>query len=353
MTERELVAAAAAGDPGAFAALVGRDRPRVEAVVARMLPRDEVDDVVQEALLRAYLGLSRLRDADRFASWLCGIAINVAKMRLRRLALQRRVAVGGGPPASDERELLEVVRDAVDVLPHGQREVVLMHYVDDLSCEEIAHLVGTSPGAVRVRLHRARAQLRRELAPLTVIPRTTKEKTMIEMRLDDVIVRVSSEDETKLVSEMRIVLLREASGDRVVPMWIGAGEGDALAARLRDHAPPRPLTSDLMAEVVRALGGNVDRVTVTELRDKTFYATVTVSGSDLDARPSDAINLAVRTGAPIHADEAVLEEAGRVLSDGLDEMLDGEIERFGGETAPGRWASLSKELLAAIHPPPK
>jgi RNA polymerase sigma factor (sigma-70 family) len=353
VTERELVAAAAAGDPGAFAALVGRERPRVEAVVARMLPRDEVDDVVQDALLRAYLGLSRLRDADRFGSWLCGIAINVAKMRLRRLALQRRVAVGADPPASDERELLEVVRDAVDILPPGQREVVLMHYVDDLSCEEIARLLGTTPGAIRVRLHRARAQLRHELAPLTVIPRTTKEKTMIEMRLEDVIVRVSTEDETKLASEMRIVLLREAKGDRVVPMWIGAGEGDALAARLRDHAPPRPLTSDLMVELVRTLGGNVERVTVTALRDKTFYATVTVSGSDLDARPSDAINLAVRIGAPIHADEAVVDEAGRVLTNGLDEMLDGEIERFGGETAPGRWSSLSKELLAAIHPTPK
>ncbi|CAN5776269.1 hypothetical protein BH20ACT14_BH20ACT14_10020 [soil metagenome] len=85
----ELVTAALAGDTAAFAALAERHRARVEAVVARMVPED-AEDLVQEALLRAYLGLSQLRDPARFGAWLCGIAVNLAKMRLRRRTLEGR-----------------------------------------------------------------------------------------------------------------------------------------------------------------------------------------------------------------------------------------------------------------------
>ena len=169
-SEHELVEAALRGDPAAFAALVVPVRPRLSALVARVVGADEAEDVVQEALLRAYLGLSRLRDPDRFAAWLCGIGINVAKMRRRSLGARARAvaAAGAAPAAAPEADELDVVRDAVAVLAPAQRDVVLLHYVDDLSCDEIARLLGTSPGAVRVRLHRARAQLRRELAPLGI-----------------------------------------------------------------------------------------------------------------------------------------------------------------------------------------
>src|SRR2546427_4076737 len=125
MRDEELVPAALAGDPAAFAALVERNRARVHAVVERMAG-DEAEDLVQEALLRAYLGLSQLSDPARFGAWLCGIAVNLARMRLRRRALEARLpaepASGGG---SEEWELLQVVRDAVSVLPPGQRDAVL------------------------------------------------------------------------------------------------------------------------------------------------------------------------------------------------------------------------------------
>ena len=139
--ERELVQAALRGDPAAFAALAAPARGRVIAVVARIVGADEAEDVVQEALLRAFLGLSRLREHGRFESWLCGVAINVAKMRLRSRASQARAIAAVALPlevVAEEQDLLNVVRDAVEVLPPGQRDVVLMHYIDDLSCEEIA-----------------------------------------------------------------------------------------------------------------------------------------------------------------------------------------------------------------------
>src|SRR6266702_1353660 len=168
---------------------------RDDEFVTAALAGDQAEDLVQEALLRAYLGLSQLRDPARFGAWLCGIAVNLAKMRLRRRALETRLfAEPGSNGGFEERELLLLVRDAVDILPPGQRDAVLMHYIDGLSCEEIAVLLGSSPGAIRVRLHRARQQLREQLATLAPPPTPKEEIRMIEMRLEDVIVRVAEHD---------------------------------------------------------------------------------------------------------------------------------------------------------------
>ena len=358
VSERELVAAAAAGDPAAFAALVVRNRSRVEGVVRRLLPRDEAEDVLQEALLRAYLGMSTLRDPDRFLGWLCGIAVNLARMRLRRLALQRRVAVGAEETVDDgDRELLREVREAVDLLPPGQRDVVLMHYVDDLACDEIARLLGTTSGAVRVRLHRARTQLRRELAPLAPVQiERRKEPTMTPMTLDDVLVRVAPDDPASVVADQRVVLLRENAGERVLPIWIGASDGNAVAFPLRGGTPWRPMSSDLMVQLLHATGARVEHVAVTALREKTFHGSVVLAVDDrteeLDARPSDAIALAVRVAAPILVADDVLEEAGATRAE-VEERLDGDAARAGYDLPDGSWTSLSAALLESLHRSPK
>jgi len=353
--DEELVAAARAGETEAFAVLVARHRARVEAVVDRLVG-DESEDLVQEALLRAYLGLSQLRDPARFGAWLCGIAVNLAKMRLRRRTLEARVT---GEPARAEpaeaRVVLQLVTDAVEVLPPGQRDVVLMHYVDDLSCDEIAALLGTSPGAVRVRLHRARAQLREELAVLAPAHRPKEELEMIEMRLEDVVVRVAEDDPTKLVSDQRIVLLREVDGDRLLPIWVGAPEGNMLALHLRGETTPRPMTSDLLVEIVRVLGARVERVAVTALREKTFHGVVALAVDgrveEIDARPSDALNIAVRVGAPIFVAEEVLAESALAPGD-LAARMETETRMAGAELPAGEWRSLSADLLRSLYPAP-
>jgi len=326
-----------------------------------MLPADEVEDLVQETLLRAYLGLSQLRDPERFGSWLCGIAVNLGKMRLRRHASQPSLVVGGGVSMAtadlEERELLRVVQDAIGHLPGGQRDVVLMHYIDDLSCEEIARLLGTTPGAVRVRLHRARAQLRRELAPLAPAPllTTNKELAMTEVTVRDVFVRVANDDPTTLVADQRVVILQETGRERLLPIWMGAAEGNALAFRLSGDSPPRPLTSDLMVELLRVTGGRVVSVAITALREKTFYASIAVGVDgrveELDARPSDAMNLAIRVGAPILVDAAVLDDAA-LTEDSLPEELECDADGMPIELPPGEWISLSAELLRTLHKPP-
>jgi RNA polymerase sigma factor (sigma-70 family) len=313
-----------------FAKQVAAARPRVMAV-SRRLVGDDAEDVVQEATLRAFLSLSSLRDPDRFEAWLCGIAVNVAKMRLRRAATEARVLGSSRPDQvvlpGDERELLDVVRRALELLPPAKRDVVLLHYVDGLSCDEIAALVGSTPGAVRVRLHRARAQLRQELA-VYAPSRPKKGETMIEMKLSDVLVRDAKGEPLKTV-----IVLEERSGDRRLPIWVGASEGMSLGFTLVGEEPQRPLSSDLMAELLRATGASVARVAIVDLRDGVFYGTVAVGDHEVDARPSDALNLAARTGAPILVAEHVL--------------LAGERD------VPGDgWSSVTADVLRAFHAPP-
>ena len=188
---------------------------------------------------------------------------------------------------------------------------------------------------------------------------------MVEVTVDDVVVRVlkdAPEGETRLANErMRVVLLKEAEGDRVVPIWVGPPEGDALALQLGGESMPRPMTADLMARLVEATEARIDRVAVNSLRDKTFYATVTVRTGDrateVDARPSDAFNLALRTGAPVFVDSEVIDQSGIAAGEADERMvvLEREFRQSleGAEQEPeepGEWQSLSPELVKALYP---
>jgi RNA polymerase sigma factor (sigma-70 family) len=369
-TDIALVAASLAGDHAAFGELADRHGPQLTALAGRLLgDAVEAEDLTQETLLQAYLGLDRLRDPERFSSWVYGIALNLAKMRLRSrrngalpvlgIDATRLAALVAADPSPAEvveaRELWSLVASALDVLPVEQRRAVLLHYLDGLSCEEIAALLGEPAGTVRVRLHRARARLRERLSSLA--PRRREAPAMVEVTLEDVVIRVlTGEDgkQTPPVSgrSVRIVLLREKGGDRVLPIWIGAPEGDALALQLTGGTMPRPLTADLMASLLEASGAAVERVAVNSLRDKTFYAVVTLSAggrtSEIDARPSDALNLAVRVGAPIYVDPEIMDSTG-MRADEVRGKLDDELP-FEDEPE-GEWRTLSAELLESLHPP--
>jgi bifunctional DNase/RNase len=134
----------------------------------------------------------------------------------------------------------------------------------------------------------------------------------------------------QLPSQTPIILLKEQVGARHVPIWIGAVEASAIAYALEGVVPERPLTHDLMRDVVDSIGASVERVVVTEMRDQVFFADLVLlaSGGEVhvSARPSDAIALAVRTEAPIFVATSVLEDAGIELQD--DDDPEEEIERF-------------------------
>lgn len=129
----------------------------------------------------------------------------------------------------------------------------------------------------------------------------------------------------ELPSQQPIVLLKEATGDRYLPIWIGAVEATAIAFAQQGVVTARPMTHDLLKDVLDALGRPLEEVHVTDLRDGVFYAELHLAGDVVvSARPSDAIALALRTGAVIRGDEAVLAEAGIAIPDEQED----EVERF-------------------------
>ncbi|SFD08774.1 bifunctional nuclease family protein [Streptomyces aidingensis] len=138
-------------------------------------------------------------------------------------------------------------------------------------------------------------------------------------QLDVVGVRV------EMPNNQPIVLLREVGGDRYLPIWIGPGEATAIAFAQQGMVPTRPLTHDLFKNVLEAFSQELTSIRITDLRDGVFYAElVFASGVEVSARPSDAIALALRVGAPIYGSDEVLDDAGIIIPDEQED----EVERF-------------------------
>ena len=143
---------------------------------------------------------------------------------------------------------------------------------------------------------------------------------MIEVNIDSI--RIS------LISQHRIVMLRDIDGERQLPIWIGPCEAEAITIELQDVEIARPVTHDLLKNVVDQMGGTVSHILVNELRDQVFYARLFVDlhgeMMEIDCRPSDAIAVAVRAKVPIFVDESVMEEAGILPESDTEEEPTGE-----------------------------
>ncbi len=150
---------------------------------------------------------------------------------------------------------------------------------------------------------------------------------MIEMTIDSI--RVS------LMNYQRVVILKEKSARRYLPIWIGPAEADAIAVKLQGVNVPRPLTHDLLGLVIDSLGATINSIIVSDLKSDTFYAKIVlnVDGEqiEIDSRPSDALALAVRAEAPIYVEEAVLDKAGILLDEETGKPIIEETEEAGGK----------------------
>ena len=343
-----LVAAARRGDRNALEELLRRHRPRLVAACWRALgDAGLAEDAAQEACLQAYLGLERLRDPDRFGSWLIGIGLHCCH-RLRRQrqheawswdAMQGGVfhpaLVDPAPEPADlaaAAELQAAIMRAVADLPVRQQAAVRLHYLAGLTQAETAEVLGIAPGAVKTRLHNARARLRRGLAPQAAwwlgvgMEEATVDSELVEMQVVDVRRRKIEE-----VQEYRhFVMLQERDGERRLPIWIGAFEATAMSLTLERVPNTRPLTYTFAADLFRAANGQVREVRIDRLEENVFYATVVTSGPAgerlVDARPSDALNLALVLDAPIRTTSVILEAmAETVLEDWapMDERTEG------------------------------
>ncbi len=152
-----------------------------------------------------------------------------------------------------------------------------------------------------------------------------------------------------LVGKQPIVLLKTADGNRFLPIWIGHPEAAAILMKLQNASTPRPMTHDLVTEILGQLNIEVVRITVTDLRENTYFAQITVQqdGSEIevDSRPSDAIALAIRAEAPIYAAESVIEESAIEFEgeDVNEEEIVDEFKKFLDRVTPDQFAVEGEE----------
>ena len=133
------------------------------------------------------------------------------------------------------------------------------------------------------------------------------------------------------ITNTPIVILKDKDGDRVLPIWVGVFEANAIALQIENVSTPRPMTHDLLRNIITDLDGRVDRIVVSDLKDNTFFAlihlTVKGEGIAVDARPSDAIALALRTRAPILVEESVIDNA-KTVDFGSERLDNDKVQKW-------------------------
>lgn len=145
------------------------------------------------------------------------------------------------------------------------------------------------------------------------------------------------------------LILREVDGNRRLPIIIGAAEAQSIALEMEGIKPPRPLTHDLMKNIIGAFGGELTEIVIDELRDGTFYAKLSIHSQNIDSRPSDAIALAVRYGAQIYVSTSVMDEAAFVPEEEEEEPPAKQQKKKKPETKVSKLEQLRLDLKDAIE----
>jgi RNA polymerase sigma factor (sigma-70 family) len=307
VSDGDLARLARDGDPVAFRLLVERYQPMVRSRARQYSANpSDVDDIMQESFLQAYLALDRLHDPDRFAGWLAGIVFNVSR------ALRRRAPVTlladwpeplhptspGGLPSADDLDRADALRAAVASLPAGQRRAVTLHYYEDVPAGQVAD----PPGAARASLHKARLRLRAYLTEHRpdLVPGSTHMTNVRLARIERRIPHGPVPDRFPT----HVVVLADDAGHRDLPIWLLGGDSH----RFDD---PRPGPDELTDRLLHAAGARVTAVDIDELGPEVSAARIelaTPAGpGHITARLVDGLVMAFATAAPIRVADAVMD----------------------------------------------
>jgi RNA polymerase sigma factor (sigma-70 family) len=335
-TVRGLVESALSGSKGAFGVLYDRYFDYTLSLLLRKVGRIGLaKDLAQESFLQAYLCLRHLKKPESFKSWIHGIALNVHKEYLRdkdasHVSLESITggysidAFGSSGRLFDPHEIAErtelrtIIHKAISSLSPNLKTPVVLHYYEQLSLQEISLRMNLSHSAVKSRLYRGRLFLREILYRLLVAYSLDNHlkswrKKMVKAQIFDV---VSVSDES---SRKHALLLLDEQRRRVLPIFIGESEATAIALGVKKREFPRPMTYELIANLLEAAEVKVAEVQVESLRERTFYGVIKIQVGkrerNVDARPSDAIALAIRTECPILVSEEVMDRAGISVED--------------------------------------
>ena len=361
MTDGELVRRAQQGERPAFDELIVRHQPIALSLATRIVgDREWGLELTQEAILQAYLSLESLRKPNSFRAWLCGIVVNLCKNDLRRPRVDTMPLelLSGGrsfdslpfaasapqPHAvAQAKETHRLILAAVAQLSPANREAILLYYFEQLSVREVASLLQISVPAVKGRLHKSRRQLRAELrstfAELEPRPtvahlvgakgrqtasastKQTRSKQMIPVTVLDIVIPDPESDH-------RILVLMDEGERRLLAIWIGPYEADNIALNLQGQNPGRPITYGLIANLLDKGGVQIESVVVSALENETFFATIHAQNGDgsfdVDARPSDAIALALYADSPIFVAAEVMDAVAEAVPDDMEIVARGQ-----------------------------
>jgi RNA polymerase sigma-70 factor, ECF subfamily len=331
ISDGELVRLARDGDPVAFRLLVERHQPMARARAAGLCRNhSDVDDIVQESFLQAFVALDRLRDPDRFAGWLAGIVLNVSR-NLQRHAPPVLLpewpeplhpqAAADGTPSADDLDRADALRAAAASLPAGQRRAVALYYYADQPADQIAE----SAGAARASLHKARLRLRAYIAEHRpdLVPAASRRPHMTSVRISRAEQGPARAREPQGRVPTHLVVLADDAGGRELPIWLLDFDGRRLS-RLLDRptegqnqagATLARTADELTGELLRAASSRVTGVDIEELGPEVTAARIRLTGpagpQQVTARLAEGLAIAITTGAPLRVADTVMDRLGR------------------------------------------
>ncbi len=329
-TDVELVALTKAGDNDAFGLLIRRYQATANALALRLVRNSGIaQELVQEAMLQAYLSLNHLQDSARFKGWLCGIVANECRNYLRKLkpftcSLDALVStpwddgINGSHMVLDPQDIVEKheaqqeVLAAINKLSARNRQAALLFYYQQLSLQEIATSLGISLVAVKSRLHKGRNELRELLGAAgmesdmneSLSPITWKKRSMIKVNIVKVLVH-------EQISFSMILLFDEAQ-QKALPVWLDGRAGEEIRAGFYKETIRGVFTFGFVADLLKMIGGNLVEVRMEQVAEMMYGVVVVRRGKktqELKARASDVLALAAHTDCPIYATEQVMEGA--------------------------------------------
>jgi RNA polymerase sigma-70 factor (ECF subfamily) len=323
ISDGDLARLARDGDPVAFRLLVERHQPAARARAARLCANpSDVDDVVQESFLQAYLVLDRLRDPDRFAGWLGGIVGNVCRGLRRRAPLTLlpdwpepvHPAAADGLPSADDIDRADALRTAVADLPAGQRRAVVLHYYAGLPAGQVAE----SAGAARASLHKARLRLRAYITEHRpdLVPAASRRTSMTTVRIAHTESLIPPGEPIYDRRLSHVLVLADDAGRRELPLWLLGPDGQHLSDLLgRDRPAPAGAmagtAAELAAQLLQAAGARVRTVDLDELGPQVTATRIGLAGPagtrQVTARLTEGLAVAIVTGAQLRVADAVLD----------------------------------------------
>jgi RNA polymerase sigma factor (sigma-70 family) len=380
-TDAQLVQLAREDDKYAFNLLMERYQVMAACIALRMISNEETaHDLVQEAMLQAFLSLDRLRDDTHFKSWFYGIVLNVCR-NSRREGRTETVSLNtptgnwlselhhsweeqADPQVYIEQQELRIVLDeSLNTLSIKNRTVAQLFYYEEMSIQEIAHKLAISQTAVKNRLYKSREQLRAHLLKTSpdMMPPTTRK------RGKDTMIKVSIAKVIPQQNYRTLVVLQDKTQQRVLSIWLKVDWTDPID-RMRmlpqtQNAPAEPLTTDFMVNLLQATGSTISSIEIENLQDELLYARVHIQSHGeerhLKARLNDAIPLALRLNSDLYVADAVMEKLGQKLptqtkmSDQIDTMSKALTDKMYtgmmGQTAVTRKEPRNLDFSDGLH----